>query len=86
LDVLLSEAVEVDKKAAQLQQGHTLRKQKKTFKVLNSKLFELREQHNNSIITTKQLLSTVADMYTAHNTVKYGASADDTRELESEAE
>ncbi|EFX60941.1 hypothetical protein DAPPUDRAFT_122704, partial [Daphnia pulex] len=85
-DVLNLEALQVDKNAAKLLQGHKLRRERKSFMELNSNLKELWRRHATSELSTKNLLSECANMYTKYNTVRYAASLDDDRECELEEE
>jgi hypothetical protein len=84
LDVFHAEAIKVDKKSHQFQQGKKIRKPRKTLKILNAKLFTLWDQHTTSKVTTEKLLTECAEMYTSSNTTKDGPTDDDYREVELE--
>ena len=59
MDVLHEEAVRVDMATHMLQQGQNLRRERKTFKILNEALIELWSQHSERIINSSQLLEKV---------------------------
>ena len=65
LDVLYEEAVRVDIATHMLQQGQNMRRERKTFKILNEALFGLWAQHSERIINSSQLLAKVAVSYTS---------------------
>ncbi len=84
LDVLYCEAVLVDKNTVKLRQGQKLRRETKAFKMLNRKLKRLWKLHHLSQLTTEDLLTNCAEMYTKYNTKRYTSNADDERECELE--
>jgi hypothetical protein len=84
LDVLYCEAVHVDKNTVKLRQGQKLRRETKAFKMLNRKLKRLWKLHHLSQLTTEDLLTNCAEMYTKYNTKRYTSNADDERECELE--
>ena len=60
-----------------LQQGQTLRRERKSFKLLNEKFFDYWDQFNEHLLTPEQLLEKVAEMYTNSNAIKYAKNAND---------
>jgi hypothetical protein len=67
-----------------LQQGQTLKRERKSLKLLNEKLFDHWDQFNEHHITTEQLLEKVAEMYTNFNAIKYAKNVNDSRSVELE--
>jgi hypothetical protein len=65
-----------------LQQGQTLKRERKSLKLLNEKLFDHWDQFNEHHITTEQLLySNNAEMYTNFNAIKYAKNVNDSRSV-----
>ncbi len=64
-----------------LQQGQTLRRERKSFKLLNEKFFDYWDQFNEHLLTPEQLLEKVAEMYTNSNAIKYAKNAKDSRNV-----
>ena len=61
-----------------------IRRERKTYKILNRKLQKLWHEHAKSEIDTAKLLTECADMYTKMNTTRYNKNIDDDRECEAE--
>ena len=86
LEVLYEEAIQVDIYTKMLEQGHQLRRQRKTFKELNLKLFGLWNDYSKQKIKTAELLEQCADIYTRFNAIKYAKTVNDARLFELETE
>ena len=84
LELLHVEAIQVDLFTKMLQQGQTLRRERKSFKLLNEKLFNYWDKFNEHHLTTEQLLEKVAEMYTNFNAIKYAKNVIDSRSVELE--
>ena len=82
--MLYEEAKSVDLTAAELIQGHKVRRERKSFKLLNQQLFKLWELYSESKINTNELLERGATTYAKHNTFRFTKNPDDERELELE--
>jgi len=82
--VLAKEAVLVELYEEMLLQNHCSRAKRKTYVALNSKFFSLWEQHQNNSLSTKNLLSQCAQLYTDFNSSKFTKNADDDRLCELE--
>jgi hypothetical protein len=63
-----------------------IRRERKTYKILNRKLQTLWHAHAKSLIDTAKLLTECAVMYTKMNATRYTNNIDDDREFELEAE
>ena len=87
IEVLYLEAQQTDINAAMLLQGHQLRREKGPYRLLNSKLFELWDSHNNGAVSTEVMLEICALLCTKHNKFSTRKNADDTRyDLDEEIE
>ena len=84
LELLHTEAIQVDLFTKMLQQGQTLRRERKSFKLLNEKLFNYWDKFNEHHLTTETLLEKVAEMYTDFNAIKYAKNVNDSRSVELE--
>jgi hypothetical protein len=78
------QAIQVHLFTKMLQQGQTLRRERKSFKLLNEKLFNYWDKFNEHHLTTEQLLEKVAEMYTNFNAIKYAKNVNDSRSVELE--
>jgi hypothetical protein len=81
---IIRRAIQVDLFTKMLQQGQTLRRERKSFKLLNEKLFNYWDKFNEHHLTTEQLLEKVAEMYTNFNAIKYAKNVNDSRSVELE--
>ncbi|EFX63123.1 hypothetical protein DAPPUDRAFT_335907 [Daphnia pulex] len=70
LEVLNEEAVQVDLYTKMLEQGQSLRRQRKTYRELNEKLFKFWDDYNKQHLTSKELLGKCANIYTHFNAIK----------------
>ncbi|EFX61650.1 hypothetical protein DAPPUDRAFT_338577 [Daphnia pulex] len=86
LEVLNEEAVQVDLYTKMLEQGQSLRRQRKTYRELNEKLFKFWDDYNKQHLTSKELLEKCANIYTHFNAIKYAKTANDARVTEIETE
>ncbi len=84
IDVLAKEAQLIELYEEMLIQHHTLRVKRKTYMLLNTKLFSLWDDHQNNCMNSKSLLSNCAKLYSVFNSFKFKKNADDNRECESE--
>jgi hypothetical protein len=53
-----------------LEQGQSLRRQRKTYRELNEKLFKFWDDYNKQHLTSKELLEKCANIYTHFNAIK----------------
>ncbi|EFX78707.1 hypothetical protein DAPPUDRAFT_105073 [Daphnia pulex] len=86
LEVLYDDAIKVDMYTRMLEEGHILRKERKTFRVKVAKLFSFWNDYSNSVISTEELLEKCAEIYTNFNASKFVKTVDDFRLLELETE
>lgn len=84
LEVLYEEALQVEMCARMLEQGHKLRRERKTFRDLNTNLFSFSNYYSNSFISNEQLLDKCAEIYTKFKASKLVKTLDDVRLLELE--
>ena len=61
-----------------LQQGHDLKRERKSFNEVHEKLFKLWDAHSTYKRRTEQLLEKLAKMKTSFNATRYGKNTDDT--------
>jgi hypothetical protein len=69
-----------------LEQRQKLRRERKTFRDLNAKIFSFWNDYSNSVISTEELLEKCAEIYTNFNASKFVKTVDDFRLLELETE
>jgi hypothetical protein len=69
-----------------LEQGKKLRRERKTLRDLNTKLFSFWNDYSNSVISTEELLEKCAEISTNFNASKFVKTVDDVRLLELETE
>lgn len=75
----------MDLNAAMLLQGHQLRKEKSSYRLLNRKLFELWDHYNRGDYSTEVLLEKCALLCTKHSKFGNRKNGDDNRsDLEEE--
>jgi hypothetical protein len=76
----------VDLYTKMLEQGQSLRRQRKTYRELNEKLFKFWDDYNKQHLTSKDFLEKCANIYTHFNAIKYAKTANDARVTEIETE
>ena len=86
LEVLYEEVIQVDMYTRMLEQGKKLRRERKTLRDLNTKLFPFWNDYSNSVISTEELLEKCAEISTNFNASKFVKTVDDFRLLELETE
>jgi CII-binding regulator of phage lambda lysogenization HflD len=69
-----------------LEQRQKLRRERKTFRDLNAKIFSFWNDYSNSVISTEELLEKCAEIYTNFNASKFVKTVDDFRLFELETE
>jgi hypothetical protein len=82
LEVLYEEVIQVDMYTRMLEQGKKLRRERKTLRDLNTKLFSFWNDYSNSVISTEELLEKCAEISTNFNASKFVKTVDDVRLLE----